>query len=105
MDIALAASSLAGLLTSPLLLGLMFVGVLVGIFMGIAPGVGGKLGLFDVAHNSHNGGPGGVGKRTANAFSNRVLVRPVLAGEVLVNDDHRFAACRVVICKRSAANQ
>ena len=45
MDLALAASSLAGLLTSPYLMGLMLVGVLVGIFMGIAPGVGGKLGL------------------------------------------------------------
>lgn len=45
MDLALAASSLAGLLASPYLMGLMLVGVLVGIFMGIAPGVGGKLGL------------------------------------------------------------
>src|SRR5678815_2642647 len=45
MDLALAASSLAGLLTSPYLMGLMVIGVLVGIFMGIAPGVGGKLGL------------------------------------------------------------
>ncbi|HMI95821.1 MAG TPA: tripartite tricarboxylate transporter permease [Micropepsaceae bacterium] len=45
MDFAVAVSSLVGILTSPYLLGLMMIGVLVGIFMGIAPGVGGKLGL------------------------------------------------------------
>ena len=45
MDIAVAISSLVGMLTSPYLMGLMLIGVLVGIFMGIAPGVGGKLGL------------------------------------------------------------
>src|ERR1700752_4800066 len=45
MDIAVAISSLVGMLTSPYLMGLMLIGVMVGIFMGIAPGVGGKLGL------------------------------------------------------------
>jgi TctA family transporter len=45
MDIGVAISSLVGMLTSPYLMGLMLAGVLVGIFMGIAPGVGGKLGL------------------------------------------------------------
>jgi putative tricarboxylic transport membrane protein len=45
MDFAVAISSLVGILTSPYLLGLTMAGVLVGIFMGIAPGVGGKLGL------------------------------------------------------------
>jgi TctA family transporter len=43
IDVALAA--LAGLLTSPYIVMLMLIGVGVGIFMGIAPGVGGKLGL------------------------------------------------------------
>jgi putative tricarboxylic transport membrane protein len=45
VDIAVAVSSLVGILTSPYLMGLTVAGVLVGIFMGIAPGVGGKLGL------------------------------------------------------------
>lgn len=45
MDFSVAVSALAGILTSPYLMGLTVAGVLVGIFMGIAPGVGGKLGL------------------------------------------------------------
>lgn len=45
MSLDIAFSALAGLVTTPYIVWLMFVGVLVGIFMGVAPGVGGKIGL------------------------------------------------------------
>ena len=45
MSVEVAIAALAGLLTSPYIFSLMIIGVLVGIFMGVAPGVGGKLGL------------------------------------------------------------
>src|SRR5262245_12434809 len=45
MSFEVAIASLVGLLTSPYIVMLMLIGVFVGIIMGIAPGVGGKLGL------------------------------------------------------------
>jgi TctA family transporter len=45
MSLDIAFSAFAGLLTSPYMMALTIIGVVVGIFMGIAPGVGGKLGL------------------------------------------------------------